>query len=158
MKEVNLFEIPIYSMSEEEFYRRWDKFFEKNKSQFRDESTFLSHKELYFPVNVWKYNQIIGYITVSASRSDIWFNLYKAQNNKLYFNSRMKKFIIDTGLQGYHFRVKDNDSNKTIKNNIVEWLNELVKRKELKKYYIDTLTFKNQIEFMDIKEIINTIK
>lgn len=87
-------------------------------------------KDVYFPMNVWKYNQIVGYITISISKNDIWFDLYSSLNKKFQFKSKTKQFIQDTNLLGWHFRVEDDDNNNLIKNNIIKWLNNLIKEKQ----------------------------
>lgn len=76
MVKKTLFEIPVYSMSEKEFNRRWDKLDRK----LRETYTTSSHHEedslhfvssISFPRNIWKYNQIIGYIKISVSNHDV---------------------------------------------------------------------------------------
>ena len=81
MEKKTLFEIPIYSMSKKEFNRRWD----KQKQKLHD--TYVSHghseedtqyyvSRFSFPRSLWEYNQIIGYIKISVSRHDVWFDIY----------------------------------------------------------------------------------
>ena len=70
-----IFELPIYSMSKEEFKRRWDncekKTYEKSVLM---ENPAEKAKEIVkeiikmrYPQNVWKYNQIIGYVEIAQT-------------------------------------------------------------------------------------------
>ena len=67
MEKKTLFEIPIYSMSEKEFNKRWN----KKKTEFYDMLVSHGHSDedaryytsaSSFPRCLWKYNQIVGYI------------------------------------------------------------------------------------------------
>lgn len=62
MKYKTLFEIPIYSMSEKEFHKRWEKrktflhnLFVSGGHTEEDAKLFVS--DSYFPECVWQYNQ-----------------------------------------------------------------------------------------------------
>lgn len=105
----------------------------------------------------WKYNQIVGYITISISKNDIWFDLYSSINKKFQFKSKMKQFIQDTNLLGWHFRVEENQDNDFIKNNIIKWLNNLIKEKEFKNRYVDLSVFNQQIQFINIRAAIDNL-
>ena len=73
MKNKTIFEIPIYSMSEKEFNKRWKKrktflynLFISGGNTEEDSKLFVS--DSCFPGCVWKYNQIIGFIRISVSK------------------------------------------------------------------------------------------
>lgn len=156
MKQVRIFEVPIYSMKEDIFNNRWKNYFENNFSNVNKE-IMESIKDVYFPMNVWKYNQIVGYITISISKNDIWFGLYSSLNKKFQFKSKTKQFIQDTNLLGWHFRVEDEDNNDFIKNNIIKWLNNLIKEKQFKNRYIDLSVFNQQVQFINIRDAIDNL-
>lgn len=156
MKQVIIFEVPIYSMKEDIFNNRWKNYFQNNFSNVNKE-IMESIKDVYFPMNVWKYNQIVGYITISISKSDIWFDLYSSLNKKFQFKSKTKQFIQDTNLLGWHFRVEADDNNDFIKNNIIKWLNNLIKEKQFKNRYIDLSVFNQQVQFINIRDAIDSL-
>ncbi len=156
MKQVRIFEVPIYSMKEDIFNNRWKNYFKNNFSNVNKE-IIESIKDAYFPMNVWKYNQIVGYITISISKNDIWFDLYSSLNKKFQFKSKTKQFIQDTNLLGWHFRVEDDDNNDFIKNNIIKWLNNLIKEKQFKNRYIDLSVFNQQVQFINIRDAIDNL-
>ena len=81
MKQVIIFEVPIYSMKEDIFNNRQKNYFQNNFSNVNKE-IMESIKDVYSPMNVWKYNQIVGYITISISKNNIWFDLYSSLNKK----------------------------------------------------------------------------
>lgn len=156
MKQVKIFEIPIYSMKKETFDNRWKSYFKNNFNNL-DKEIMESIKDVYFPMNVWKYNQIVGYITISISKNDIWFDLYSSLNKKFQFKSKTKQFIQDINLLGWHFRVEDDDNNDFIKNEIIKWLNNLIKEKQFKSRYIDLSVFNEQVQFINIRDAIDNL-
>ena len=117
-------------------------------------------KEVYKALDEKGYNpvnQIVGYITISISKNDIWFDLYSSLNKKFQFKSKTKQFIQDTNLLGWHFRVEDDDNNDFIKNNIIKWLNNLIKEKQFKNRYIDLSVFNQQVQFINIRDAIDNL-
>lgn len=162
MNEKDLFEIPIYSMTEKEFDNRWSKkkyalynnFIECGHS---DDSIIKQIiKFLCFPRNIFKYNQIIGFIKISVSKQDVLFYIYLSNKKHYFANSKTKNFIVDTGTLGIHFYV-GNKSNKEIKEEINFWLKEIEQNHIKKRFFIDYSTFKNTIDYIDIKKIIESI-
>lgn len=71
-----IFEIPVYSMSEEKFYKKWKFFNEYNIKHFLELNDELGNYERWLkrfnlPQSIWKYNQIIGYIQIIIKGKDI---------------------------------------------------------------------------------------
>ena len=159
MNEVTLFEIPIYSMEEKEFNRRWDK--EIKKYIYTNEQ-YNQIRNTFFPKNLWKYNQIIGYIVINLVKYDygidINFEWYKIDKKLYRFNSNEKNFVQNESLIGYQFFVDESDSNNEIKNEIIELLDDLIKDECLKKRYVDLSVFEIQLKYMNIKKIISDLK
>lgn len=68
-------EIPIYSMSKKEFERRWDKWkdnwYERSEqmghSAEETEEVVNSIMVTQYPRNVWKYNQIVGFVEIAIN-------------------------------------------------------------------------------------------
>ena len=83
MKQVRIFEVPIYSMKEDIFNNRWKNYFQNNFSNVNKE-IMESIKDVYFPMNVWKYNQIVGYITISISKNERTLQLWKLLQLETY--------------------------------------------------------------------------
>ena len=50
-------------------------------------------KQFTLPYCLWQYNNIMGYIKISASKSDIFFDIYKSSCQKYSYKSKRKKFI-----------------------------------------------------------------
>lgn len=81
-------EIPIYSMSEKEFNRRWDKrkkylteyFMESGENSEERAKEFIFTG--YYPQYVWKYNQIVGFVEIAVAPGDISFNVCKTLDKK----------------------------------------------------------------------------
>lgn len=161
MEKKTLFEIPIYSMSKKEFNRRWD----KQKQKLHD--TYVSHghseedtqyyvSRFSFPRSLWEYNQIIGYIKISVSRHDVWFDIYCSLDKIYYADSKQKHFIQNIQANGTHFYSSKPD-NKMIKEEIFKWLKAIEKDHLKKSFYVDYTAFNNIIEYVDIEQIMKTL-
>ena len=108
MIEKKILEIPIYSMKENEFQKKWNNFFDKN---FKGNPNYQAIKMCYFPQYVWKYNQIIGYLEITYSNNTIWFNQYCIEDRRIYVKSNKKLYMTNMQLNGYHFFIKENMNN-----------------------------------------------
>ena len=148
-------------MTEKEFNKRWN----RKKADLYDMFIAHGHTEKSakegvnsscFPRSLWRYNQIIGYIQISVSRSDIWFELYRSLDRIYYADSKYRHFIQSLQTNGTHFYAADGN-NEYIKNNIKEWLETIEKDYLRKSFYVDYSVFENVIDFIDISAIMKTL-
>ncbi len=164
MEKKTLFEIPIYSMSEKEFNKRWDK---QKKSLYdtyishghSDEETRFNISNTCFPRSTWKYNQIVGYIKISVSRHDVWFDIFCSMDKKYYVDSTQKHFILHLPSNGTHFYCSNPQDDK-IKRKITEYLKSIEDDhlKKIRKFlYVDYSTFDNVIEYVNIEQIMKAM-
>lgn len=160
VKEKILFEIPIYAMSENQFTKRWTKI-KKESYDFMSKGRELTEEkkrivdESYFPMDTWKYNQIVGYIIISAINKDIVFEIYSCPTDlKYYAKSREKHFMRKLYLNGQHFGIY-NLTEEQIKEKILEYLEEIEKSQIPSRFYVDFSTFKNIFPYINIIEIFN---
>lgn len=155
MEQKTLFEIPIYSMSEAEFNNRWDA---RNKklSEFFGEKVNARLLASNHPENVWKYNQIIGYIVISVSKSDVWFDIYKSLDSKYYAVSKTKHFIQNMQVNGLHFGV-NNENDTEIHEEIKDMLRNVEKDYIKKEMFIDYSTFSNVFDAIDIRRMMDNL-
>ena len=161
MEQKTLFEIPIYSMAEKEFNKRWKKrkdflydMLIRGKNTEDDVKLFVSQS--CFPECIWKYNQIIGFIQISVSRHDVRFDISLSLDKKYYAKSKYKHFIQDIHANGTHFYVSTL-SNEYIKQNILEWLKHIEVDFLNKKVYVDYSTFYNIFDYVDIVQIMKSL-
>jgi len=161
MKQKTLFEIPIYSMPEKVFNGKWNKkkseLFELfvnhgHTRESADEGIFLTC----YPRDIWKYNQIIGYITISVSQHDIWFDVIKSLDTVYYATSKTKHFMQDVGVLGMHFYVQD-ESDEEIHTEIREWLRMIENEQIRRTMFVDYSVFDNIFDSINIKEIMMNI-
>lgn len=157
MERIKLFEIPIYAMEQNEFDKKWDK--EIRKYNIHSEEEYKEIKNVFFPMTVWQYNQIIGYIVISLVKydygSDIDFEWYQCKRERFIFNSKRKNYIENFSLLGYHSFIEKDYDNERIKLEIRELLDDLLEDECLKNRYIDLSMFEIQLKYLDIKGIIN---
>ncbi len=159
MGNKKIFELPVYSMKESEFNSKW--------KERKDElyNSFISHGHthksacdglyLFFPEDIWKYNQIIGYIVISVNSRDVIFDLFLTTDKNIHAVSRTKHFIMDTKVNGLHFYAK-NKNDRVIHTEIRKWLSMIYKEYLTPRMYVDYSTFNNLFECVDIKKIMNS--
>lgn len=110
-----IFEVPIYSMPQELFHEKWDKWKqdwyiraeEMGYNPERVKETVKIIMEGKYPGNVWKYNQIVGYVEIKISPRDVVFNVQKTLDTRLRAISKTKHFIQDMYTNGMHFPIGD---------------------------------------------------
>lgn len=161
MKEIQLFEIPIYSMSKEEYKKRCIKYINRHaKETTMDNYDFYyDHlKEEYFIDRPWKFNQIIGFVVIYYKPNSIWFNEYITSDKNIHAISKTKHFIKNTYLEVYNFHIKDSMNNENIKDEIIYYINSLKKDIFLKRYFFDDSLFQRQIKYIDIRKMIDDDK
>ena len=98
-----IYEVPIYSMPEKEFKRRWDnwkkKWYDRSEqlgyTPERTEETVRMIMETQYPRNVWKYNQIVGFVEIAVSSRDISFNVQKTLDSRIQAVGKTKHYIQD---------------------------------------------------------------
>lgn len=155
-----IFELPIYSMSKEEFKRRWDNWEKKTY----EESVLMENpaekakeivKEIiktWYPQNVWKYNQIIGYVEIAISYRDIVFNISKTMDTRIHAVGKTKHYIQDIMVNGMHFSI-DNMTNAEIVIRIDEYLDS-IEHKLTKPLYLYRNTYDNVKNHIDFNELV----
>ena len=158
MKAKTIFEIPIYSMKEEIFNARWNKYREEEylyvaKGKKIDAERKRILDEHNFPMYAWKYNQIIGYIVISVQNKDIVFDIFCSIKERYYAKSKFKTFMQNWLINGEHF-LTVNLSEQEIKDNIILYLRNIEANHLNNKFYVDYSTFNNVLPFIDIKKII----
>lgn len=158
-KERVVFEIPIYSMPEKEFNRRWDKRKKFLTEYFMEygENSEERAKEIiftgYYPQYIWKYNQIVGFIEIAVAPRDISFNVQRTLDKKMVAVSKTKHFIQNLYSDGKHFPI-GKKTNEEIVGEIDRWLEAI--EQELPKpmcLFLDTYnTVKWYIDFIGIRD------
>ena len=136
MKEIVLFEIPIYSMNRETFDER-----------------IKDIKYDYYKNRIWKYNQIIGYIEITYSRDSIWFELYKADIKRVQVITNAKKYITKQGINGYSLFIEDKYSNIEVADKIKNKIDVIIEEFVNPKYYVDLELFNNIYKNIDYKNV-----
>ena len=145
MKEIKMFEIPIYSMSEAEYKKRCYKYINKNASMttLDNYESFYSYLEnSYYKKRPWKYNQIVGYITISFKDNSIWFDEYCTFDKRIRAIADVKHIIQNMMLNGYHFYLRTDMKDSEIKNEIIRWI------ESIDKYIMDSVYKKEKSHYI----------
>lgn len=153
-----LYELPIYLLSEKDFLKKCEKEKEKLIKQFKEngsteEKAIECFKTVYYPKNLWKYNQIIGCIEIYATNNDIVFELYCTLDKKIPAFSEKKHFAEDWRINGEHFNW-NNKSNPEIRKKIIKHL-QSVKMMVNRKYYINDEALTVTLPYLNIKGLLD---
>lgn len=148
---VNLYEIPIYWLSEESLKKKVEKRIVQIKEKFVFYETSESTQRLIidletYPMRNWEYNHIAGYIKIFSDGQDISFNIYLPFDNngqfpKYYWNTTKKHYVRDYVSSGWHFYLGDKKTNKEICHSIDEMLTDIVKEHIPKRFVVDRQAF-----------------
>lgn len=156
-----IYEIPIYSMPEKEFQRRWNKW--KNDWNSKLELRGYTEEEIrktvdliiqrQYPKDIWKYNQIVGFVEIALGTGDISFNVQKTLDSRINARGKKKHYIQDMMTNGMHFDI-ENLTNKEIVGKIDQYLDSIQKTIS-KPFYLYRDTFnliKNYIDYEAIQK------
>ena len=148
MIRTTIFDIPIYSMSEECFNKKWDEAV-ASKIQNYDQ---LKNTGFFYPKCVWKYNYIIGHVEISVSYDTVWFDVYLVNMKHLPFLSEKKHYIVDQHVNGLHFYALD-FSNEVLRERIHQILYNIQLNYLKKPHWLDYTVFENVANYTDIRRI-----
>lgn len=163
MIERKLLELPIYSMSEEAFSKRWNHHYEKRVRELMlsghrtYEAASKDARVCTFPYNVWQYNQIIGYIVIFISSNDVYFKQFRSLDSVYRFNSRTKHYIQYTESVNNHFYISSRNTNEDIKEHIKKWIHSFSDELESQGLYLDISTFENIFDYLDIRRFVDNL-
>lgn len=148
--------IPIYSISEEKFNKKWSDHHESvmkklnYKPNRKDLLSVLKSND--FPKTVWKYNKIIGHIEILLSGNDIIFEVYKSNKKKFNYNSITKDFVEGYQSLNNHFYI-DEKNNEELKCEIDEMVTEIV-HEVFERRTVDYTLYENFRKYFDLKQFI----
>lgn len=158
MDRKKLFEIPVYSISPELFEKCWKNKLDQQAATIEDtadKKVFQEQlKREYYPLYVWEYNEIIGYIQIFLEHNDIVFEVYSSDKDRIQLFSSRKPRIRPIFINGCHFRVEDSFTNSDIANKIIEWLNFVEKEHIHKGRFLAREAFDALVNHVDYKAII----
>ena len=153
MESKTIFELPIYCVSKETFEAYWGKqIAHYRETAMRDNDPYSSER-IVSPQCLWKYNQIIGYITISVSREDVAFEIYRCLNKQRFsITSSRKNYIENCYCTGLHFRAVGMGNNE-IRQTIQKYLCSIEKEYLPEKFVVDYSAFNNVFAHTDIAGI-----
>jgi hypothetical protein len=170
-----LFLVPIYRETKAEYYAsldREDKQRQKEKTQRIErlfgknsitaeatdeiENCFIS----FLNRMNWRYNRIMGWIEFYSDRRTIKADLWFTKGSVIRKHSKIP--VIEYKCKLGDVILAHKASNAKIRKSVHNFIANLEQKKSLwgsvKKFYIDTELLFRQIEFLDIKKLINSIE
>jgi len=106
------------------------------------------HKQM-----LWRYNQIIGFISVGVRGDDIVFDLFKPAGKRVRFDSSKKPYMENLMLNGTHFKIGEND-NAALTLEIESWVTFIIEEHIKRPAYADTELFYATLDCIDIRRLI----
>ena len=147
----SFFEIPIYRLSNSEFIKELKSEVLKSAHYHSVESLEelfpgkgkIRYEGLLSEIEIekgyqWKFNEIIGWITLHLSDNYIFGEIFLKNSTRITKKSKAKIDFFDAG---FKFKIPENESNKTIYENILKNIKSLEKNSKLKRRYIDISKF-----------------
>lgn len=159
MVQQKIYEIPIYAFAPEKLKEKVQEQTKRIIAELSDTSPQNIKNKLIslgtYPMCLWDYNHIVGYIRIFVSRNDVWFDVFLPEppRKKYYWIHGRKIFLHDSMINGFHFYVSDEMNNEKISQKICEMLSGLEKLEDIKRYYVDRRTFDNTYKYLDYKTI-----
>lgn len=156
-----LFELPIYRVSEDEYYKSLNEHYQKRKIPHNDPLYEESLNQNLFKDfgGDWKYNEIIGYLRFYKDVDYfIYINCFYYQiNKKRITKTRTKQFIpVDDTL--CKITIKSSYDNRKIAEKITEMVDYCSTLPAVHKRYIDREIFDNMVNCIDWRVLLELDK
>lgn len=158
---IKIAEIPIYGTDYETFHQKWechiqhavDEWVASGWDKSNAEATY---RHLVFPRSVWQYAQVVGFVTIAVSATDVIFEVYAPVNQRYHYNGKSKINIQCWHTNGLHFPMPSPPDNHMIIGEIYKWI-DLIKKDFLPNYYLDLSVFDAISSHLDYAGIINQL-
>jgi len=157
-----LFEIPIYAIKRDVLHSRVEKTKEKHIKECVEchhlkpdsDEIHRSLEMLTYPMCVWEYNHIIGYLRISIDAQDVLFDTYLPMNQveRYHWDSKVKHFVVNQMEPNNHFYIGNKSSNE-IRDRITDYLNDYCKRMDKRGYQVDLDAFNTLHKYIDYKMV-----
>ena len=152
-----LFEIPVYSMTQELFDKKFEEYIERQRGKYyEDEETRTLFRDFVFPMGVWRFNQIIGYIQIVATESYFKFLLWQGSKKKYSVDAKSKPMI--SLMDQCYVSYSSGESNEEFRHLLTERISRCYESFLYRHRYIDTTTFDNLVQYIDFSRIIKDAK
>lgn len=114
------------------------------------------YRRIVYPRSIWQYSQIIGFLTVTLSTTEVSFEIYAPINERYLYNKTSKTYIQCWHTNGLHFSLPSPVDNYAITKEIYRWI-ELIQQDFLKKYHLDLSVFNAISSHLNYKAIIDQL-
>ena len=160
--QVRIAEIPIYGADEGSFNAAWEKHIQRGVDEWvrcgwDKEEAEKEWRRIEFPRTIWKYSQIVGFLTVDLTATDILFEIYAPVGEGYRYDQQKKQHIQCWHINGSHFRVDSCADNDAIREEIYKWIG-IVSESHLKNRYVDLSLFDGISQYIDYLAIIDGLK
>ena len=155
--EKDLFEIPVYRILEERYYKEMREYIEKIKKEFDERFLNESYVNKYSRKKFggsWDYNEIIGYLKIYRWGSQIRVYHWETDSKRKVRKGRKRFRQVADNYCCYPIYKNDDDNIKFIKimKEVVEQCKDIIKERN-KKFYVDTRIFDSVVDYINWKDL-----
>jgi hypothetical protein len=160
-QEIKIAEIPIYGTDYETFHQKWERNIQKTVDEWiatgwERSSADIACRRHAFPQTVWQYAQVVGFLTISVSHTDVSFEVYAPVNERYRYNRKSRLDIQCWHTNGLHFPLSFPIVNKALRDEIYTWIN-VIKKDFLSQYYLDLSVFDAISNHLDYQALVNQL-
>lgn len=152
-----IFEIPVYSYTQEGVEKYWDEFYRKRVSvmgySYEQENEIIDKlKSVGNDKCIWKYNEVVGYITINIEGRSIVAKLYKDKRRRIRIGGISNICLADFHL--FRINIKRTYNSNQIMD-MIKYEMDILKKEHhwLRKRYIDMESFYNICPYINWGQI-----
>lgn len=149
-----LYEIPIYSFPRERVTQFWEDKYSRDISTREDKQEIVKAlKQAGYPANCWKFNEIVGYVSIFLQNQDIVASLAYDARERTVIGGKARIRIDPSTL--FRVCIRENRTSTEVMDELKSRIEyESKHHRWLKKRYIYTEAFYNVAENLDWHSIV----
>ena len=154
-----LFEIPVYALSASKLGVQVNSRILKLKKTLANSDTDAVEQVIdfeTFPMRSWDYNHIIGYIRISATKTDVLFDVFMPLPfpKRYVWNSKRRLFCQNICVNGAHVYLGTLKSNEKIREAVSNMLDQVICDHIPHQFYVDREAFDTLNPYFDYLRVI----
>lgn len=157
-----ILDIPVYGVCPSKLDSRVKSYISELQKEFKDRDTELVTTAIdieTFPKRNFEYNHIGGYIRVSVSKTDMWFDIFLPVPipKRYVWQTTKKVFVQDINANGTHFYLGNINTNEEICHKATIMLNQVILDHIPSRFFVDTEPFYTINHNLDYLKIIKEL-
>lgn len=165
LKELTIFDIPIYSMSECSYEKRISRLCEgQSRKCAQSEDDFLALRYHYISSmksdSPWRYNQIVGALRITITNDEnIELRLFFIDKQRIKYFSKTKhiiknRYISDLRIKNVLTKYRTDRELKNKLNDLIEHAIKTYVNNDSHKYFVDTEIYDNLLKHINLRKLV----